>query len=248
MREVSIQVSGKTEDEAIQNALAQTGLDRDDVSVEIIERAKPGFLGIGAANAIVKVSYMTNTPEPPQETPTPPRAAAPPASPQKPDDAVSHAQTFLAGLLSRMDIQAEQQLTPQSEGLFIELSGPNMGALIGRRGETLDAVQQLTSYVVNKNADERTRIYLDTENYRKKREETLIRLANKMAEKAIRYRKSMGLEPMNAYERHIIHTALQDVENITTYSAGSEPNRRVFVAYERTANTPEEKPTHREWS
>ena len=111
------------------------------------------------------------------------------------------------------------------------LQGQNLGAIIGRRGETLDAIQQLTSYCVNRGQSKRVRIHVDAEGYRSKREESLQRLAVKVAGKVVKYRKNMTLEPMNAYERHVIHTALQDYPNVTTYSVGVEPNRRTVVAY-----------------
>ena len=113
------------------------------------------------------------------------------------------------------------------------LEGQRLGALIGRRGETLDAIQQLTNYAVNSGRDKRVRIHVDAENYRAKREQSLESLANKVAGKVLKYRRSVTLEPMNAYERHVIHAALQDKEGVTTYSIGTEPNRRVVVAYER---------------
>ena len=109
--------------------------------------------------------------------------------------------------------------------------GKELGAIIGRRGETLDAIQQLTSYTVNRGQSKRVRIHVDAEGYRAKREESLQRLAVKVAGKVVKYRKNMTLEPMNAYERHVIHTALQDFKGVTTYSTGVEPNRRTVVAY-----------------
>ena len=115
----------------------------------------------------------------------------------------------------------------------VELVGEDLGALIGRRGETLDAVQQLTSYAVNRGQSKRVRIHVDAEGYRAKREESLVRLAKKTAAKAVKYRRNVTLEPMNAYERHVIHTALQETPDITTYSIGTEPNRRTVVAYSR---------------
>ena len=281
MRETAIEVAGKTEDEAIQNALAKLGLNRDEVSVEILERAKTGFLGIGSNPARVKVTYMTDEEEvfepepvkavPPVSVPERKSVPAPPVSvaPAEQGTPAQRAEQFLEGLFQRMDIPAATDIQEDNGTLRIELNGPNMGSVIGRRGEMLDAIQHLTSYVVNRGASKRTRIHIDAENYRKKREETLIRLAHKMAEKVVRYRKNMSLEPMNSYERHVIHAALQDVESVTTYSAGTEPNRRVFVAYNRekapTAprpqevrtqtqevrppeTRPQETRTHREWS
>ena len=264
MRETSIEVSGKTVDEATQNALAQLGLDRDEVRVEILERAKTGFLGIGSTLARVKVTYETDEPLPEPEpvavkeaapvktaAPTAPKAPPTPASPAAPsglEGPAARADQFLAGLLERMDLPAAVDIR-QDEGILrIELKGDNMGTIIGRRGEMLDAIQHLTSYVVNRGASKRTRIHIDAENYRKKREETLIRLARKMADKVIRYRKNMGLEPMNSYERHVIHAALQDMDGVTTYSAGVEPNRRVFVAYDKEQPAAPRQQTHREWS
>ena len=111
------------------------------------------------------------------------------------------------------------------------LVGERLGQLIGHRGETLDAIQQLTSYAVNRSGSGRVRVQLDAENYREKREQSLQHLARKVAAKVTKYRRSVTLEPMNAYERHVIHTALQDVPNVTTYSTGTEPNRRTVVAY-----------------
>jgi len=252
MRETSIEVSGRTEEDAIQNALRKIGLDRDEVSVEIVRRAKSGLLGIGGTTAVVKVTYMTDEPEPVAAATVveaPVKAAEPsvkagetfvkaysaPAAPAKPleGSTAERASQFLAGLLERMGTVATPVLREEGETIYIDLQGPDMGSIIGRRGETLDAIQHLANYAVNRGTDERTRIYVDAEHYRKKREETLVRLANKVAEKVVRYRKNMGLEPMNAYERHVIHTALQDTPNVTTYSAGTEPHRRVFVAYDR---------------
>ena len=111
------------------------------------------------------------------------------------------------------------------------LEGQKLGALIGRRGETLDAIQQLTNYAVNSGSEKRIRVYVDAENYRAKREQSLMALANKVAAKVVKYRRSVTLEPMNAYERHVIHAALQEYPEVTTFSTGTEPHRRIVVAY-----------------
>ncbi len=138
------------------------------------------------------------------------------------------------GLMANMDIQAVPKITETEDGnLDVDLVGENLGALIGRRGETLDAIQQLTNYAVNHGQSKRVRIHIDAENYRAKREESLQRLAFKVAGKVVKYRKNVMLEPMNAYERHVIHTALQEYRDVTTYSTGTEPNRRIVVAYSR---------------
>ena len=141
---------------------------------------------------------------------------------------------FLTGLLEHMDSPAQVQVTETEKGRYsVVLEGQKLGQLIGRRGETLDAIQQLTNYAVNHGADRRIRIHVDAEGYRAKREESLQRLAVKVAGKVVKYRKNVTLEPMNAYERHVIHTALQEVPGVTTYSTGVDPNRRVIVAYDR---------------
>ena len=135
----------------------------------------------------------------------------------------------------------------KGEATILRVTGEHMGALIGRRGETLDAIQHLTNYAVNRGSDKHMHISVDAESYRAKREESLVRLAEKMAAKAIKYKRSMALEPMNSYERHVIHTALQDYEGVTTSSTGTEPNRRVVVSYEKPQRT-SNKPVSREWS
>ena len=151
------------------------------------------------------------------------------------DDAKAQAiRKFLVGLLQQMEVEAEVHVYQPEKGRYkVILEGKSLGALIGRRGETLDAIQQLTSYAVNRGGDRRCRVQLDAENYRERREQSLCRLAEKMAEKAVRYRRNVTMEPMNAYERHVIHTALQDTPHVTTYSTGVDPNRRVIVSYDR---------------
>ena len=294
-----IDVTGKTEDEAIQSALAQLKMDRDDVSVEILERAKAGFLGIGSAPARVRVSYDDGKAEEvkPAEKPAAPKpekkvkpASAPKAVPMyapevlqkkepraakeersgrparedrrenrapraeraerpapqpKPivdlgeechDEKSEQIRAFLKGLLEHMDSAAEVKVYESEKGRYkVFLEGEKLGALIGRRGETLDAIQQLTNYSINRGSEKnRARVQVDAENYREKREQSLERLAEKVAGKVTKYRRNVTLEPMNAYERHVIHTALQDTPSVTTFSIGTEPNRRVVVSYDRT--------------
>ena len=149
------------------------------------------------------------------------------------DEQAQEIRKFLSGLLQQMEVQAEVKVYLPEKGRYkVFLEGQGLGAIIGRRGETLDAIQQLTSYSVNRTGS-RVRVQLDAENYRAKREQSLERLANKVAGKVVKYRRSVTLEPMNAYERHVIHTALQEVPGVTTYSTGVDPNRRVIVAYDR---------------
>ena len=311
-----IETTGRSEEDAIAAALFQLSLDRDDVSVEVIERAKAGFLGFGSNPAKVRVSYnevdgvpcpISSEPEEapkespeavetilpaakPKEVSAPKKAAkaetpaapveetilsakpgmAPPKKsqpkperrprphqenrvqagdevligspePREPvqltpagadDEKAVQIRAFLTGLMEHLQVQASPEVFSTSEGGYkVVLQGQDLGSIIGRRGETLDAIQQLTSYTVNRGQSKRVRIHVDAEGYRAKREESLRRLAVKVAGKVMKYRKNMTLEPMNAYERHVIHTALQDYKGVTTYSTGVEPNRRTVVAY-----------------
>ena len=133
--------------------------------------------------------------------------------------------------MEHLHVQAVPDIYVNERGYQVVLQGRGLGAIIGRRGETLDAIQQLTGYAVNHGQSKRVRIHVDAEGYRAKREESLVRLAQKVAGKVVKYRRNVTLEPMNAYERHVIHAALQDYPNVTTYSTGVEPNRRTVVAY-----------------
>lgn len=268
-----IDVTGKTEEEAIRKALQQLQMDRDDVSVEILERAKSGFLGIGSSPARVRVTYGQQEPEAPAapvqpekkpekkpepkpqpkpqqpkpqkpeapkaapKAPEAPKAAETPAAPaQEPcqDDNARRITEFLTGLLEHMDSPAQVKVTETEKGRYsVVLEGQKLGQLIGRRGETLDAIQQLTNYAVNSGREKRIRVHVDAENYRAKREQSLESLARKVAGKVTKYRRSVTLEPMNAYERHVIHETLQDYPDVITYSTGTEPNRRTVVAFSR---------------
>lgn len=207
----SIETTGKTEEEAINAALALLGLERDEISVEILERAKPGFLGIGSTPAKIKVYYKAE------------------------DEAVVRTREFLEGLLVRMGSDATVEITPRDDNaLYVNLKGDNLGPLIGRRGETLDAIQHLANFAVNRSGGPHIKISIDAEDYRQKREQSLVALARKVAGKVVKYRRNMTLEPMNSYERHVIHSSLQDFEGVTTYSVGTEPNRRVVITYGRS--------------
>ena len=256
-----IETTGKTERDALNKALKELGLEEDDISIEVITRAKTGFLGIGSCPAKIRVTYEvpdepapvaeepapTVEPEAPAE-PMPAAESAPAPTAEPPVEAPVEApvmeadperkekiETFLTGLLERLEVPAEIKLQVNEAGIYqVELVGKNLGALIGRRGETLDAIQQLTNYAVNRGQSKRIRIHIDAENYRAKREESLQRLARKTAGKALKYRRNMMLEPMNAYERHVIHAALQSYNPaISTYSTGTEPNRRIVVVFDK---------------
>lgn len=262
----TLEKSAKTEDAALAAALAELGLDRDDVSVEIVERAKSGFLGFGACPAVIRVTY--ECPDEPVEIVKPAPAAEKKSekvekkavkaekpvrkeaeSAQSADDEYAPIRSFLTGLLERMGVKAELEFSKRENGgINVNITGNSMGVIIGRRGETLDAIQHLTNYVVNKDSDKHMHISIDAEAYRSKREDSLTKLAEKMAEKAIKYKRSMALEPMNSYERHVIHTALQNYKGVTTSSTGVEPNRRVVVSYVKSDQSETNKPTSREWA
>ena len=298
-----IVTTGKTIDLAVVAALKELNLDRDSVSVEVLENAKSGFLGIGASPAKVKVTYEAPDPVPeapltalssasrskPKERPEPTSAIIsrpgkkpepeqetqprrenkpqqrrdrPARSERKPEQKPERRENkpqavpvvpapaqreyapapegsleqrveiFLTGLLQHMGSTAvPHAYMLDEETCRADLVGEDVGMLIGRRGDTLDAIQYLTSYAINHDAAKRVRISVDAGAYRQKREEALRQLARKMAGKAVKYHRNFTLEPMNAYERHVIHAALQDYPEVTTFSTGTEPHRRIVVAY-----------------
>ena len=312
--EKNIVVTGKTIDLAIESALSQLGLDRDSVSVLVLQQAKQGFLGFGAQPAKVQVTYEAPDPvpeapktalssasrskpkaaapvkrpeapqpekkpempkaepkaepkpeapkaEPKPEAPKAPKAErkpeppkapkaerkpeAPKAEPKaekkpreyvpaEPGSVEEKIETFVKGLLEHMDSKAVPHCFKEESGSYkVDLVGDDLGYLIGRRGDTLDAIQHLTNYAVNRDVEGRIRVNVDAEAYREKREDSLRRYARKKAQQVLKARRRTTLEPMNAYERHVIHAALQDMENITTHSTGVEPNRRVVIEYVR---------------
>ena len=264
---------------ATQNAMAQLGLDRDNIQVELVSREKPGFFGIGASPCIIKVTYEVpdpveapksalgsasrskpkKKPEAPKVEPAPqPKAEAPKVEakpepkkvqepkapkapkepkvyePAQPGSVEEKIEQFIKGLLEHMGSQAVPHAVKENDNTYnVELVGEDLGYLIGRRGDTLDAIQHLSNYSVNRGVEGHVRINVDAEEYREKREESLRRYAQKKAQQVLKAHRRTTLEPMNAYERHVIHAALQDTDRITTYSVGSEPNRRVVIEYVR---------------
>ena len=295
--EKTIVATGKTIDTAVEAALAQLGLDRDSVSVQVLQQAKPGFLGFGAQPAKVQVTYEApdepkkeapksalgsasrskpkiNNPapapkaepkvevkkeqpkaEPKKEAPkapkqpkteTPKAPKQPKAeTPKAPKESKVYApveagsveekiEVFIKGLLENMGSNAVPHAVKREENSYhVELVGDDLGYLIGRRGDTLDAIQHLANYSINRSVDGYIRINVDAEEYRAKREDSLRKYARKKAQQVLKNRRRTTLEPMNAYERHLIHSALQDMDNITTHSTGTEPNRRVVIEYVR---------------
>lgn len=262
----SIEVQGRTEDEAIELALEQLGLSRDDVSVEILETAKKGLLGIKNTPATIKVEYEADDEpdtsatsadarisdalslsdsKPSKKT----RAAASAQSSPVDSEIGDKIESYLKGLFERMDLDVSFDMSERDGAVNVNLKSTDPGVLIGRRGETLDALQHLTNYSVNRTPAGRTRIQLDAENYRQRRSEALENLALRTASKVVKYRRNMTLDPMNAYERHIVHTALQDHGQVSTFSIGNESNRRVVIAYGqgKTASDRTENPQYKEW-
>ena len=313
--EKSIITTGKTIDDAVEAALRQLGLTRDDVTYQVIALPKSGFFGIGAVPAKVQVTYEAPDLRPAAKTEAAPKAepkpekkeeaAAPrialssasrskpkaPAAPkaEKPEakkpaekkpvekkpvekkaekpaapkperapkaDAAPRApkvpaaertyapaepgsneekiEQFIKGLLENMGSKAVPHAWSDGDNSYrVELTGEGLGFLIGRRGETLDAIQHLANNAVNRSVDGHVRINVDAESYREKREDSLRRYARKKAQQVLKNRRRTTLEPMNAYERHVIHASLQDMDNITTHSTGTEPNRRVVIEYVR---------------
>ena len=317
--EKTIVTSGKTIELALEAALAQLGLERDDITYQVLALPKAGFLGFGAQPAKVQVTYEVPDPVPAApEKPksalgsasrSKPKAAAPvkkpeapkaepvkaeapkaepkkaeapkqekkpeapkpnkqekkPEAPKAPKQEKSKApkqekpkaepkkveapkeyiapeagsveekvETFIAGLLEHMDSKAVPHCWKADGNTYkVDLVGEDLGYLIGRRGDTLDAIQHLANYTVNREVDGHIRINVDAECYREKREESLRRYARKKAQQVLKARRRTTLEPMNAYERHVIHAALQEMDNITTHSTGTEPNRRVVIEYVR---------------
>ena len=289
--EKTIVTTGKTIDLAIEAALTQLGLDRDSVSVQVLQQAKPGFLGLGAQPAKVQVTYEAPDPvpeapkvalssasrskpkaapvkpvekkaeapkaepkkeapkaapvkpEPKKEAPKAERKAAPapkaPAEPKtyapaEPGSVEEKIEVFLKGLLEHMGSDAVPHAVKTDSNTYkVEFTGSDLGYLIGRRGDTLDALQHLANHSIGRNVEGHIRINVDAEDYREKREDSLRRYARKKAQQVLKARRRTTLEPMNAYERHVIHAALQDMENITTHSTGTEPNRRVVIEFVR---------------
>lgn len=205
-----VEKSGKSVEEALRLALIELEATREQVEYEVLEEGSKGFLGIGAKETRIRVS--------------------------KKDSVIDSARIFLNSILKEMNIEAELDIEQHDDVLNINMNGEDMAILIGKRGQTLDSLQYLVSLVVNKNKDEYLRVVLDTENYRAKRKETLESLAEKLAAKVKKSRKNVILEPMNPYERRIIHSALQNNPNVSTKSEGDEPYRKVVIYYDYKKN------------
>lgn len=200
-----IQVSAKTVDDALTEACVQLGTTSDKLEYEVIEKGSTGFLGIGSRNAVIKVRKVCSV-----------------------EDIVKD---FLDQVFKAMDMEVEILIKKDEENHFIdvELKGADMGILIGKRGQTLDSLQYLTNLAVNKHSDHYYKVKIDTEDYRNRRKETLENLAKNIAYKVKRTKRAVSLEPMNPFERRVIHSALQNDRYVTTHSEGEEPYRHVVV-------------------
>jgi len=200
----SIEKTAKTVQEAVSLALEELNLSEDKVDIEVLDEGNKGIFGIiGNKMAKVRVTVRESKGE--------------------------KARKILYDLFEKMKVKAEIELEENDDAVTLNIKGNDIGILIGRRGETLDSIQYLSSLVINKNNDDYKRVIVDVENYRMKREETLINLANRLADRVVKYRKNITLEPMNPYERRVIHSTLQNNSSVRTYSVGDEPNRKVVI-------------------
>lgn len=204
-----VQFSAKTVDDAITDACQKFSVTSDKLEYEVVEEGSSGFLGIGAKPAIIKARVKSSISD--------------------------IAKNFLSEVFDAMNLTVviDVKYNELEKNMDIELSGDEMGVLIGKRGQTLDSLQYLTSLVVNKDAEEYIRVKVDTENYRQRRRETLENLAKNISYKVKRTKRPVSLEPMNPYERRIIHSALQNDKFVTTHSEGEEPFRRVVVTLKK---------------
>ncbi len=203
----SIVKSAKTVEAAVELALQELGLTRDKVSVEVVDEGARGLFGIGAKDAVVRVEPKL--------------------------DLEGRARDFLNDVFFAMGLKVDIEIEKTEKLMKIDLSGENMGIVIGKRGDTLDALEHLTSLTVNRGDGEYVKVVLDTENYRSKRQATLVKLAENLARSVVKTRKKVTLEPMSSNERRIIHSTLQNNPEVDTYSIGEEPNRKIVIALKK---------------
>ena len=205
----SLTKSAKTVQAAVELALSELGLTQDKVKIEVLEEGSRGLfgLGLGSKDAVVRVTPSL--------------------------DLESRAREFLNDVFFGMGLKVDIDITTSEKLMKIDLSGDNMGIIIGKRGDTLDALEHLTSLCVNRGDGEYVKVILDTENYREKRHATLIKLANNLARSVVKTHRKVTLEPMSSNERRIIHSTLQANPDIDTYSVGEEPNRRIVIALKK---------------
>ena len=198
-----VEKTGKTVQEAVDMALEELQCDRDNVDIEVLEEGTKGIFGFGSKVAKVRVTVKESNSE--------------------------KAREFLLSVFEKMNVEAEIIAEEDEDSILLKIKGDDIGIIIGRRGETLDSLQYLTSLVVNKSKEGYKRVVIDIENYRQKREETLVKLAYRLADRVVKYKKNITLEPMNPYERRVIHSSLQNHKYVETYSVGEEPNRKIII-------------------
>ncbi|MBQ2245804.1 MAG: protein jag [Selenomonadales bacterium] len=229
---ITVEKTGKTVEEAVASALKELQVTENDVTVEVLEQPKSGFLGlIGGRPAKVAVTLIKKEEPKEEETIT---VETEEALPVVGEDPIAVGKAFLMDVFAKMNLTVAIEAEEKEEVVLFDLKGNDLGILIGRHGQTLDALQYLTNLAANKHAGEgRKRIVLDVEDYRKRREETLVRLAQRLANKVKRRNQRIVLEPMSRHERKIIHMALQDDPQIATYSEGEEPYRKIVIAVKR---------------
>ena len=205
-----IEVSAKNIDDAITEACQQLGATSDQIEYEVIDKRSTGFLGIGSKNAVIKARKKEGSVE-------------------------DNVKEFLNSVFAAMNMEVELivKIDDAEKVIDVELKGDDMGVLIGKRGQTLDSLQYLTNLAINKKSEDYYKVKIDTEDYRKRRKETLENLAKNIAYKVKRTKRSVSLEPMNPFERRIIHSALQNDKYVTTHSEGEEPYRHVVVTLKR---------------
>ena len=202
--EQSSEKSAKTLEEAVNLCVEELGVPKEDLNIEVIDEGSRGFFGLGGRDAVVKATAKFNI--------------------------GNIATKFIDGIVGPMGLDVEYDVNVNGNNITINLLGENMGILIGRRGETLDSIQYLTCLAVNKYTKDYTKVVVDTENYKSKRQDTLRKLAKRIASQVIKTKKDITLEPMNPNERRIIHSTLQSNRLVYTYSTGEEPNRRVVIS------------------
>lgn len=204
-----IEISAKNVDDAITQATVQLGITSDQLEYEVLDKGSTGFLGIGSKNAVIKARKKFSIDE--------------------------NVVEFLSSIFDAMKMEVEILVAVNEEEhiIEVELKGDDMGILIGKRGQTLDSLQYLTNLAINKHSDEYCKVKIDTEDYRKRRKETLENLAKNIAYKVKRTKRPVSLEPMNPFERRIIHSALQNDRYVTTHSEGDEPYRHVVVTLKK---------------
>ena len=248
-----IEVKAKTIDDAITDALVQLGITSDQLDYEVIEKGSAGFIGIGRKDAVIKARKKVVVPEKKAEPVTEKKSEAPAPKKEEATEVKSEkapakapvtvdfpaleysVKDFLTQVFAAMQLEVEilTKVDEDNKVIDVEFKGPEMGMLIGKRGQTLDSLQYLTNLAVNKQSDSYIKVKLDTEDYRKRRKETLENLAKNIAYKVKRTKRPVSLEPMNPFERRVIHSALQNDKYVSTHSEGEEPYRHVVVTLKK---------------